>query len=123
MNDAQKKILVAEDESSIATALKLKLEHEGYTVEVVRNGNEALKKINEMSFSLVLLDIMMPEKDGFDVLKELQNSGKKMKVAITSNLGQPEDKERAKSLGAVDFLVKSDTSLIEIIDRVNQLIK
>ncbi|MAZ40507.1 response regulator [bacterium] len=121
MAEEGKKILLAEDETSIANALKLKLEHEKFTVTHVGNGNEALKAIQDNSFDLVLLDLMMPGKDGFAVLEELKEKGSKAKVLVTSNLGQAEDKERALALGATDFLVKSDTSLVDIVSRVREL--
>tara|TARA_B100000745_G_scaffold280716_1_gene213014 strand:- start:393 stop:764 length:372 start_codon:yes stop_codon:yes gene_type:complete len=121
MADSGKKILIAEDEVSIANALKLKLQHEKFEVTHVENGNDALTEIQNNSYDLILLDLMMPGKDGFGVLEELKNKGSKAKVLVTSNLGQAEDRERAKSLGATDFLVKSDTSLVEIVKRVRDL--
>lgn len=121
MTDSGKKILIAEDEVSIANALKLKLQHEKFEVTHVENGNDALTEIQNNSYDLILLDLMMPGKDGFGVLEELKNKGNKAKILVTSNLGQAEDRERAKSLGAADFLVKSDTSLVDIVKRVRDL--
>ncbi len=118
----QKQILVVEDEKPISKALQLKLTHEGYIVDVAFNGDEAIEKIQNQNFDLILLDIVMPVRDGFGVLEGLKQSGKTIPVIITSNLSQPEDIKRAKELGATDFVVKSDTPLADIVKLVNNVL-
>jgi len=118
----QKAILIAEDEKPMATALKLKLSNEGYDVVVAFDGKAALEAIDARSFDLMLLDLMMPKLDGFGVLEALQKKGKKVKTIVSSNLSQPEDFERAKELGAVDYFVKSDTSISAVVKHVQDVL-
>tara|TARA_B100000678_G_scaffold223228_1_gene190823 strand:+ start:866 stop:1258 length:393 start_codon:yes stop_codon:yes gene_type:complete len=116
-----KTVLVVEDERPIANALRLKLTRSGAKVEVVHNGTDALDKIKTHQFDVLLLDLMIPQPDGFEILEMIgQNSNLKKpgKIAVTSNLGQVEDIEKVKKLGAETFFVKADVSLQDIIDWV-----
>jgi len=113
-----KKILVADDEKALAKALQLKLNHAGFETTTAFDGAEALDLLKKESFDLVLLDLVMPKMDGFQVLEEVNKLGKKTKIVVTSNLGQEEDAEKAKNLGAINFFVKSDTPITEIVDYV-----
>ena len=119
MEGSSKKILVSEDEKPLAHALELKLKSAGYEVMVAENGEMALDLLKQHTFDLVLLDLVMPKKDGFGVLAELQERGDKTPVIVSSNLSQEEDIKRAKSMGAVDFFIKSDTALVDIVKKVN----
>ena len=112
-----KKILIIEDERPLAHALELKLGHEGYEIEVAYTGAEGLQKAKKGGYKLILLDLILPEMDGFTVLKQI-GKNKKTKVIVLSNLGQDEDKQRTKDLGAVEYCVKSNTPLSEIVKRV-----
>jgi len=118
-----KNILIAEDERPMAKALELKLTKEGFAVTVAYDGQEALDKLSVGSFDLMLLDIMMPQVDGFAVLAKMKEQKIKTPVIVSSNLSQVEDIERAKSLGAVDFIVKSNVTLAEIIQKIKALLK
>lgn len=118
-----KKILIAEDDQPMARALELKLQKEGFDILVVADGEEAVKLIEAEKPDLVLLDLMMPKKDGFGVLADLKAKGIVVPIFITSNLSQEEDRQKAKELGAQDFLVKSDTSIIEIVRKVKEAIE
>ena len=115
-----KKILIVEDERPLAHALELKFTHEGYDVTIATDGAEALKIANSGSFVVILLDLIMPNLDGFGFLEQMK---KKTPVVVLSNLGQDEDKERAKSLGAVGYFVKSNTPITDIISKVKSIIK
>ncbi|MBT4120156.1 MAG: response regulator [Candidatus Peribacter sp.] len=115
-----KKILIVEDERPLAHALELKFSHEGYDVTIATDGAEGLKMANAEKFNMILLDLIMPEMDGFTFMEQLK---KKTPIIILSNLGQEEDKERAKKLGAVDYFVKSNTPIVEIIKKVKASIK
>jgi len=110
-----KKILVADDEKALAKALQLKLNHSGFETEIAFDGAEALELITKGDFDLVLLDLVMPKMDGFQVLEGVAKLSKKPKIVVTSNLGQEEDAEKAKSMGAVNFFVKSDTPITDIV--------
>jgi len=118
---AKKHILIAEDERPLAHALQLKLEHEGHIVIVASNGQEALDAIATTSFDVILLDVMMPEVDGFHVLKSLTNHPNPPYVVVLSNLSQHEDEEKAFGLGAKKYFIKSNTPLSEIVAEVGKV--
>lgn len=117
-----KKILIAEDEKPMANALDLKLQSAGYETHVVYDGEAAVTAIKESKYDLLILDLIMPIKDGFYVLKELKNLNIKIPVIVASNLGQEEDKKRAKDLGAHYYFIKSDTTLTAIIEQVKSVL-
>ncbi len=117
----KKSILIIEDETALAHALALKFEAEGFETTVVHNGREGLKAAKSGTFSVILLDLIMPELDGFTFLEELSPKKKKLSVVVLSNLGQEEDRKRATELGADDYFVKSGTPITEIIKRVKKL--
>lgn len=119
MAEKKYKILIAEDEKLLAKALVLKLTKAGFDVTDVHNGGEALKKTEATTFDLVLMDLVMPEFDGFYFLTEFQKKGLKTPVIVLSNLGQDEDIRKAKALGAVDFFIKASTPLSKILELVN----
>lgn len=106
----------------MARALELKLGHSGFEATVARNGLEGLEKTQQGKFDLILLDLMMPGMDGFGVLEELQKRNNTIPVVVLSNLNQPEDIDKAKRLGASDFMIKSDMPLANVIERVRALI-
>ncbi len=120
MTKKQKKVLVAEDEKPLAKALNLKLTKMGFLVSSVFNGSDAIKALQKESFDFILLDLIMPEKDGFKVLSELQAKKNNTPVAVLSNLGQEEDIKRAKSLGALAYFVKADTPIQNIVNFVQE---
>src|SRR3989338_8218464 len=105
-----KKILIVEDEETLLRALEHKLSLHGYRVDLARDGAEGLKKIKEEKPDVVLLDILMPNVDGFGVLEDLNKSGiiPDMPVIIISNSGQPVEIDRAMRLGARDYLIKAE---------------
>ena len=120
---ATKKILIAEDERAMSKALELKLTHAGFEVKPVFNGEEALEVISKEKFDLILMDLMMPKTDGFSVLETLQKKGNKIPIIVTSNLGQEEDFKRATALGANDYLIKSNTPIAKIVDRIREFLE
>lgn len=117
------RILIAEDEPAIAKALELKLTHAGYQVELVINGDEALAKLDAGKYDMLLLDLIMPVKDGFGVLEGLHAKKNKTPVIVLTNLGQEEDLERAKQLGATDYFVKADTPIADVVAHVEGKLK
>ena len=116
------KILIADDNRAIAMTLELKLRQEGFETKLVSNGKEALDLLEKEKFDLLLLDLIMPEMDGFDVLRALNQKGIKIPVIVDSDLSQAEDVDKVKEMGAVDFFVKSDTSTAEMVEKVKQYI-
>jgi DNA-binding response OmpR family regulator len=119
----KKKILVIEDEDSLLMAIKAKLELEGYEVLSADNGEEGEKLLKKEHPDLLLLDILLPKRDGFEVMRDLVKEGVKLPIIIISNSGQPVEIERAKKLGAVDYLVKADFSPSEVVEKVKKIIK
>lgn len=117
-NTTKKRILIAEDEKPLANALGLKLTSSGFEPVIVNNGREALETIEKGNISLILLDLIMPEVDGFEVLEEMQKNGNKTPVIVLSNLGQEEDIKKAKAFGAKDFFIKSDTPIVDVVAKV-----
>jgi len=121
---AQKKlkILLVEDDRYISSLLADKISFENQEVITAYDGTEAVVKARENKPDVILLDIILPEKDGFTVLKELKSDPdlKKIPVIILSNLGQPADIQKGKELGAIEYYIKSD---IDVGDLVKNIIK
>lgn len=115
-----KKILLAEDDKFLIRAYKDSLERAGFEVILALNGTEAMRKIKAKKPDLILLDLVMPEKDGFEILEELRidHELKKIPVLILSNLGQDSDVKKGKELGAVDYLIKADFSMKDVMNKV-----
>lgn len=102
-----KKILVVDDEHSIANLIKINLEFEGYDVEVAYSGDEASKKVKQFKPDLITLDIMMPQMNGFQVLEMLKKDPETQNIpVIFISIVEGIQKERGYYLGAVDFLSK-----------------
>jgi len=127
MKMKKKKIALIEDDANIREMYKMKLEMDGYNVICADDGKKALEVIKKENPSLVLLDILLPEKDGFDVLGEIKNSQddniKSIPVIILSNLSNNEDILEAKKLGAIDYLVKAKVTPNEVADKVGSFVK
>ena len=116
----QKKILLVEDDGTLASVYKSRLELEGFEVEHVANGELALSKAIDFRPDLIVLDAMMPKINGFDVLDILRNTPETMNVRVImlTALSQPKDKQRAEALGADDYLVKSQVVISDVVDRI-----
>ncbi|MFA5166526.1 MAG: response regulator [Candidatus Paceibacterota bacterium] len=115
-----KKVLIIEDEEILSKLLKNKLQDEGYEAEVALDGQEGLAKAKSFKPDLILLDIIMPKVNGFEVLEKIKVDSElnKIPIIIVSNSGQPVELERAQKLGAVDWLVKTEFDPEEVIDKV-----
>ena len=118
----KKCLLIAEDERPLAHALELKFAHEGYETHIVQDGAAALEKVIELKPKAILLDLIMPKMDGFAFLEELKKQKINIPVIVLSNLGQDEDQERAKALGAKGYFVKSNTPIVEIVKYVKSVL-
>ncbi len=118
----QKRILIAEDQKPMANALGLKLSSVGFQTQIVADGEAAITAAQSTPFDLIILDLVMPKKDGFAVLTELKKLQIATPVIVCSNLSQEEDSQRAKSLGAKDYFIKSNTTLAQIVDKVKLLV-
>lgn len=115
-----KKILVVEDETPYLHALVLKLRKSGYEVEGANNGADAMKFLKENKFDLLLLDLVMPDVNGFVILEDLKKRWIKLSTIVLSNLSQEEDKQKISSYKVVDFIEKMDTTIVSIVAKVNK---
>jgi DNA-binding response OmpR family regulator len=123
MNDAKNKtILLVEDDDNLANVYETRLEAEGFTTKRVANGEKALAAAIQTNPDLILLDVMMPKVSGFDVLDILRNTPEtaNVKIIMLTALSQDSDRDRAKSLGVDDYLVKSQVVIADVVDRIKQ---
>jgi two-component system alkaline phosphatase synthesis response regulator PhoP len=118
----QKQILLVEDEDHLLKIIRLNLELEGYSVTSAVTGIEALKEFRKNNFDIILLDVMLPEMNGFDVCEEIRKENKEVPVLFLTAKGTSEDKIRGLKLGADDYLTKP-FNLEELLLRVSILMK
>ena len=116
------RILVVEDEKKLATYIKKGLEENHFAVDVSFDGEEGLFMLNANEYDLVILDILLPKKNGLEILREARNNGKKMPILLLTAKDAVEDKARGLDLGADDYLVKP-FSFIELTARIRALIR
>lgn len=116
----KKKILLVEDDTALAAVYRSRLELEGFEINEVNNGEDALSAAISFKPDLILLDAMMPKISGFDVLDILRNTPEttNIRVIMLTALSQPKDKERAEQLGVDDYLVKSQVVIGDVVARV-----
>lgn len=118
------KILVVEDDTMLNKIYQTKLGILGYQMLAAFDGEEGLKKMQSEKPHVVLLDLMLPKKSGFEVLEAAKQSAQNhVPVIILSNLGQESDIKRGMELGAVDFLVKSNVKLESVIQKVENILQ
>jgi len=117
-----KKILFVEDDDGLAQVYLTRLDAEGFQVKRVPNGEDALAAALEFKPDLILLDAMMPQVSGFDVLDILRNTPEttNVKVIMLTALSQDTDRQKAEQLGADDYLVKSQVVIADVIDKIKQ---
>lgn len=121
------KILIAivEDDVFLSSLLSTKLKKENFDVTISLDGIDALEKLRTLRPNLVLLDLILPRKNGFEVLQEMSQDPQlqKIPVIIISNLGQESDIERGKALGAREYYVKARLSIDELVAKVKEFLK
>ena len=119
------KVLIVEDDVMLNKIYQTKLGIVGYKVFAAYDGEEGIKKMEETLPNIVLLDLMLPKKNGFEVLETVKQHIKlnHIPIIILSNLGQGDDIERGKALGADDFLVKSNVKLETVLEKVEQVLQ
>ncbi|HLD30981.1 MAG TPA: response regulator [Patescibacteria group bacterium] len=113
-----KKILIVEDEKPMARAIECKLKQNNFTIKIASNGEEALTILGGEIFDLIILDLIMPEMDGFTLLASLAEKGINIPVIVLTNLSQEEDIKRTKDYKVVDYCVKSEISLIDLVKKI-----
>ncbi len=120
--NTQKTILLVEDDDNLANVYETRLQAEGFRTVRVSNGEDALQTTMQSKPDLIILDVMMPKVSGFDVLDILRSTPETadVKIIMLTALSQDSDKERAKSLGVDDYLVKSQVVIADVVDRVKK---
>lgn len=120
MDTNKKKVMIVEDDEHISKVYEIKLAKEGVETSLARDGEEAVVKITAEKPSVILLDLMLPKKDGFWVLEEIKKIPElsSIPVIVLSNLGQQSDQDRALALGANEYLVKVNYPIQEVVNKV-----
>lgn len=118
-----KKILIADDNENIREALAYLLEDEGFTLSLAKDGVDALQKVKEIRPDILLLDIMMPEINGYDVCRAIKNDPELSKtyIIMLTAKGQAAEQERGKDVGANEYIVKPFSPL-EILNRIKHIL-
>jgi len=125
MNTPQKTVIIIEDEAILVDVLTKKLQKEHYQVYSAEDGEAGLTLIDRVTPDVILLDIVMPKLNGYEVLEALQKKFGKVKmppVIIISNSGQPVEIDRAINLGAKDYIIKAQFTPEEVVNKVNSVL-
>jgi DNA-binding response OmpR family regulator len=124
MANNKKKILLIEDDKFLSEMYATKLTENGLEVETAFHGDEGMAKIEDFKPDLVLLDIVLPKKDGFEILRTIKKDGslKDAVVIILTNLGQKEEVERGFNLGASDYIIKAHFTPTEVVTKVKKML-
>ncbi len=121
------KVLLVEDDPFLSSLLKNRLQKEQLEVILAKDGEEALNLLKTSQPDLVLLDIILPKKSGFEVMVEIRNDpqmqSRELPIIIISNLGQPEDISKGQELGAIEYFVKAKTSIDELIQNIKNFLE
>lgn len=117
------RILIIEDEKALADVLEVKLTREGYEIKVANDGQEGYAFIREFKPDLILLDIVMPKMDGYEVMESMNEQGISIPVIVISNSGQPVEIEKTQKLGAVDHLIKTEFEPEEVREKVKKYLE
>ena len=119
-----KKVLIVEDEDIIMDLLEKKLIQEGYEVSTAYDGEQGMEKLRSVKPDILLLDIVMPKKSGYEVMEEMSKDPElsKIPIIVISNSGQPVELDKAKNMGAKDWLVKTQFDPKEVVEKVRRLI-
>lgn len=122
MADAKKTIFLVEDDLFLSDMYRTKFELSGYAMPHVEDGESAVRMIKDTKPDLILLDIVLPKKSGFDVLKELKADPElaKIPVILLTNLSQKDDVDRGFKLGANDYIIKAHFTPAEVVAKVEK---
>lgn len=118
-------VFIVEDDAMLLDMYKMKFEGEGFTVTTATNGRLGLDALQSKTPDILLLDVMMPEIDGFAVLTELKKNPqwKDIPVILLTNLGQDSDVKKGLALGANDYLIKANLTPAQVVEKVKTLLK
>src|SRR3989344_5986318 len=117
-------ILLVEDDPFLVDIYKTSLEEAGFKVEIATEGDEALRKLKEKRPDLLVLDIVLPQINGWEIIKEIKKEEnlKDLKIIILSNLGQKTEVEKGLSLGATKYLIKAHYTPREVVEEVKKIL-
>lgn len=118
-----KSILLIEDDPFLIDIYTTKLKVEGFSVDVATDGQKGLRKIKEEKPDLVLLDIVLPQIDGWEILQKVKNQNLKVKIVILSNLSQKEEVEKGLEMGATKYLIKAQYTPTEVVEEIKEILK
>lgn len=118
------KILIVDDDVFLLDMYSLKFKEAGFQIEVAENGEEAIKKAQEINPNVILLDVVMPKMDGIETLRKIKKDkiAESAKIVVLTNLGQKEDIEKGLKLGADDYIVKAHFTPTEVLNKVKALL-
>ena len=124
MTDKKAKVLIVDDDAFLSGIYATKLELEGFEVVSARDGEDGLKAAAKEMPDLILLDVLMPKLDGFEVLKRLKADAavKAIPVIMLTNLGQKEDIEKGMQEGAADYLIKAHFVPAEAVEKIKKVL-
>lgn len=117
--------MIVEDDNFLIKAYQIKFEREGFSVFIALDGEEGLEIVKKEKPTLIVLDLMLPKMNGFEFLKKIKSEEdlKNIPVIALSNLGQRADQEKAFSLGAAEYFIKTEHTLEDIVDKISKYIK
>jgi len=120
-----KKILLLEDDPFLVEIYSAKLKEAGFSVRVAIDGDEGLKKMRESLPDILLLDIVLPSLNGWEILRDIKKDSKlnSVKVVILSNLGEKDEVEKGLKLGAMKYLVKAHFTPSEVVEEIKKILK
>ena len=123
-----KSILLIEDDPFLIDIYTTKLRDSGFSIETATDGREGLKKLREKKFDILVLDIVLPKIDGWEMLEKIKNAphqygGGRLKIIVLSNLGQNEEVEKGLRLGAEKYLIKAHYAPSEVVEEIKKVLK
>ena len=120
-----KSILLVEDDPFLIEIYSTKLKGSGFEVEVASDGGQCLSKIKEKKFDLIILDIVLPQMDGWEILKQIKEikEMKDLPVIILSNLSQRAEVEKGLKMGAIKYLIKAHYTPSEVVEEIKKILK
>ena len=116
-----KKVLIVEDDSFLQGLAANKLTQNEFDVTTAKDGETAMTELAKEKFDCILLDLMLPDISGFDILKNIQTAGGKIPTIVFSNLSDDKDIKKAMDLGAAEYLIKSNFTLEELVEKVKAI--
>lgn len=124
-----KSILLIEDDPFLIDIYTTKLKESNFTVDVATDGEQGLRKLFEKNFDLLVLDIVLPQIDGWEILKKIKDLRfnlkhlEGLKIVILSNLGQKKEVEKGMEMGAIKYLIKAHFTPSEVVEEIKKILK